>query len=92
MFRLFVGRNKKAGLAICGYVDDKLLIAQAKNECYSAIAIQAAFALVEEGAHENGIVFDSGKFEAIHFSRKRCFPNPEIVLPPAPQTENGTKS
>ena len=36
------------------------------------------------------MVFDPGKFEAIHFSRKSFFPNPEIVLPSAPQTENGT--
>lgn len=48
------------------------------------------FALVEEWAHKNGMIFDPGKFEAIHFSQKCCFPNPEIVLPPAPQTENGT--
>ncbi len=85
MFRLFMGRNKKVGLAIRG-----LLTVQAKNESYSATAIQAAFALVEEWAHKNGMIFDPGKFEAIHFSRKRCFPDKEIGLPPAPQTENGT--
>ena len=29
------------------------------------------------------MVFDQAKFEAIHFSRKKQFPNPEIVLLPA---------
>ena len=43
IFCLFMGRNKKASLAIRG-----LLTVQAKNESYSATAIQAAFALVEE--------------------------------------------
>ena len=35
------------------------------------------------------MVFDPAKFEAIHFSRKAAFPNPEIILPPSPSA-NGT--
>ena len=28
------------------------------------------------------MVFDPDKFEAVHFSQNRHFPNPKIVLPP----------
>lgn len=90
MFYLFKGRYKKAGLAICGYVDDGLLIIQSKNKSYSATTIYVAFALVEEWAHKNSMIFDPEKFKAIHFSRKRCFLSSEIVLPLAFQMENGT--
>ncbi len=34
------------------------------------------------------MIFDPGKFEAIHFSRKTAFPNPEIKLP-LPASANG---
>ncbi len=30
------------------------------------------------------MVFDPERFEAVHFSRKRQFANPEIQLPPPP--------
>lgn len=33
------------------------------------------------------MIFDSKRFEAIHFSQKRHYPNPQIILSPAPNTE-----
>lgn len=37
------------------------------------------------------MVFDPAKFEAIHFSRKRQFNNPDIQLPPPPFESNITE-
>ena len=81
LFKLFQGVNKVAGLTIRGYVDDGLLTVSAASENASAEIIQVAFGKVEKWADENGMVFDLDKFEAMHFSRKRNYPNPEIILP-----------
>lgn len=82
LFKLFHGRNKQPGLTIRGYVDDGLLTARAKKEELGAKMIESAFAKVEKWADENGMIFDPDKFEAIHFSRKKAFSNPDIRLPP----------
>ncbi len=44
--------------------------------------IESAFAKVEKWTEENVMIFDPDKFEAIHFSRTKAFPNPDIKLPP----------
>ncbi len=44
--------------------------------------IESAFAKVEKWSEEHGMIFDPDKFEAIHFSRKKAFSNPDIKLPP----------
>ena len=69
-------------MTIRGYVDDELLTARAQKGELGAKIIESAFAKVEKWADENGMVFDPDKFEAIHFSRKKAFPNPDIKLPP----------
>ena len=56
---------------------------RALKEITSTAKIQEIFAKIETWATQNGMVFDQVKFEAIHFSRKKHFPNPEIVLSPA---------
>ncbi len=82
LLQLFHGRNKQPGLTIRGYVDDKLLTARAQKEELVAKMIESAFAKIEKWAEENGMIFDPNKFEAIHFPRKKTFPNPDIKLPP----------
>ena len=67
-------------MKIRGYVDDGLLTARASKEFTSAAKIQETFAKIEAWATQNGMVFDQAKFEAIHFSRKKHFPNPEICF------------
>lgn len=84
LYKILQGNNKKAGLTIRGYVEDGLLTARATNETKSVILIQEAFEKVEQWAHQNGMIFDPDKFEAIHFSRKKSFPNPDILLPVHP--------
>lgn len=84
LFKILQGNNKKTGLKICGYVDDGLLTAKATDEANIVLQIQEAFRKVELWAHQNGMVFDPEKFEAIHFSRKKRFPNPDILLPDNP--------
>lgn len=81
LFKLFQGVNRVAGLTIRGYVDDSLLTVSATSENTSTEIIQSAFGKVEKWADENGMVFNLDKFEAIHFSRKRNYPNPKIILP-----------
>ncbi len=82
LFKLFFYGNKKPWLAIRGYVDDGLITASAKTEKDSILKTQAVFLEVEKWAYKSGIVFDPETFEAVHFSRKRQFANPEIQLPP----------
>lgn len=81
--------EKKTGLSIRGYVDDGLLTCRAKDETLSTAKFQAVFSKIEAWASENSVAFDPAKFEAIHFSRKAAFPNPEVILPPSP-IANGT--
>ena len=78
-------------MAIRGYVDDGLITARAKTEEINVKKITKAFAKVERWAFENGMVFDSAKYKAIHFSRKRKIPNPEIALPPLPGLLDSTE-
>ena len=82
LFKVLTKEEKRMGIKICGYLDNGLLTARASNEDATTIKIQATFAKVEAWAAQNGMVFDQAKFEAIHFSHKRSFPNPEIVLLP----------
>lgn len=82
LFKILTKEDKKAGIKIRGYVDDGLLTARDSTEDRTAAKIQAIFCTVEAWAAENGMVFDQAKFEAMHFSRKRSFPNPEIFLLP----------
>lgn len=89
LFRILTREEKKTGLSIRGYVDDGLLTCRAKDETLSTAKVQPVFSKIEAWASENGMVFDPAKFEAIHFSRKAGFPNPEIILPPLP-IANGT--
>lgn len=63
-------------------MDDELLTARAQKEELGTKMIESAFAKVEKWPDENGMIFDPDKFEAIHFSRRKAFPNPEIRLPP----------
>lgn len=63
-------------------------ICRAKDETLSTSKVQIAFYKIEAWAEENGMIFDPGKFEAIHFSRKTALPNPEIKLP-LPASANG---
>lgn len=62
-------------------MDDELLTARAQKEELGAKMIESAFAKVEKWADENCMIFDPDKFEAIYFSRRKAFPNPEIRLP-----------
>lgn len=80
LFKILTKEDKNAGIKIRGYIDDGLLTTRAPKEDISANLIQATFAKVEAWAAHNGMIFDQAKFEAIHFSRKRNFPNPEIIL------------
>ena len=80
LFKILTKEEKKAGIKIRGYVDDGLLTARASKEVTSAAKIQETFAKIEAWATQNGMVFDQAKFEAIHFSRKKHFPNPEICF------------
>ncbi len=61
-------------------MDDSLLKTRAKTEKNSVAKAKVAFLEVKKWAYKNGMVFDPAKFEAIHFSRKRLFPNPKIQL------------
>lgn len=88
LFEIPTKEEKRAGLRIRGYVDDGLLTCRAKDESLSTAKVQLAFCEVEAWAEENGMIFDPGKFEAIHFSRKTVFPNPEITLS-LPASTNG---
>ena len=81
LFKILTKEDKNAGIKIRGYVDDGLLTSRAQKEKISVAKVQETFIKVETWATENGMVFDPAKFEAIHFSRKRNFPKPEIVLP-----------
>ena len=63
-------KKKEGGLCIRGYVDDDLLTCRAKDETLSTSKVQTAFSKVEAWAEENGMIFDLGKFEAIHFFGK----------------------
>ena len=80
LFKIFTKEDKNAGIKIRGYVDDGLLTARAPKEDTSAKLIQATFAKVEAWAAQSGMIFDQAKLEAIHFSRKQNFPNPEIIF------------
>lgn len=81
-FKLFHRRNKQQGLTIRGCVDDELLTAKAQKEKLGAKIVKSAFAKVKKWTDENGMIFNPEKFEAIHFSRQKTFPNSEIRLPP----------
>lgn len=91
LFKLFFHENKKPGLAIRGYVDDGLITACAQTEKDSVSKIQNTFLEVGRWAYENGMVFDPAKFEAIHFSRKGQFDNPDIQLLPPPFVSDVTE-
>lgn len=80
LFKILNGENKRAGLKIQRYVDDGLLtfVVTSKNE--AAVKLQEIFAIAEKWVYENGLSFDLGKFEAIHFSRKQNLPNLSIHL------------
>ncbi len=83
LFKILTKEEKKAGMRIRRYVDDGLLTAKASKKVTRTAKIQETFAKIEAWEIQNGIVFDQAKFEAIHFSRKKHFLSPEIVLLPA---------
>ena len=70
------------------YVDNSLLTCRAKDETLSTLKIQAAFHKIETWTEENDMIFNPRKFEAIHFSQRTAFPNPEIKLA-LPTSANG---
>lgn len=80
LFKLFQGIKKATSLTIRGYVDDGLFTISATSENASIEIIPATFKKLEKWADENGMVFNLNKFEAIPFSRKRKYPNLEIIL------------
>lgn len=80
LFKILTRENKNVGIKIRGYADDSLLTARASKKDTGAYLIQATFVQVEAWAAYNEMIFDQAKFEAIHFSQKRNFPNPEIIL------------
>ncbi len=82
LFRILTKKEKKAKMKIRGYVDDGLLTAKTSKEVTSIAKIQETFAKIEAWAIQTGMVFDQAKFEVIHFSGKKHFPNPDIVLLP----------
>ena len=88
LFKILTKEEKETGLRIRGYVDDSLLTYRAKDETLTTPKGQAAFYKIETWAKENGMIFDPRKFEAIHFSWRTAFPNPEIKLP-LPSSANG---
>ena len=75
LFKILTKEEKKARIKIRGYVDNGLLTARALKEVTSTAKIQETFAKIEAWATQNDIVFDQAKFEAIHFSCKKHFPN-----------------
>lgn len=83
LFKILTKKEKKTGIKIRGYVNYGFLTARASKKVISAAKIQEKFAKIEAWATQNGMVFDQAKFEAIHFSQKKHFPNPKIVLLPA---------
>lgn len=80
LFKILQRNNKKTGLKICRYVDDKLDIAKAIDKTKSTLHIQGAFRKVELWVYQNSIVFDVEKFEAIHFFQKKRFSNLDILI------------
>ena len=90
LFKILNGENRRAGLKIRGYVDDGLLtsVAASENEAASKASRSICYGKkVKKWVYENGLSFDLGKFEAIHFSRKRNLPNPSIHLRIGEETE-----
>lgn len=63
-------------------MDNNLLTARAPIEDKTAAKIHVTFYKIEAWAFKNGMVFHKRKFEAIYFSSKRYFSNPETVLLP----------
>ncbi len=80
LFKLFHGKKNQPDVTIQGYFDIKPLTARVQKQELGARMIESAFVKVEKWAEENSIIFDFDKFEAIHFSRKKVFPNPDIKL------------
>lgn len=91
LFKLFSNEKKKAGVSICGYVDDGLITGWGSSESKCITWLTEAFNEVESWAYENGMVFDSAKYKAIHFSRKKHFPNSPIHLPGPPFSPNAVE-
>ncbi len=73
--------KKEAGISIRRYVNDGFLTAQHKSVQISVSRIVVAFKKIEQRADDNGMVFDSAKFEAIYFFQKRNLLNLGIELP-----------
>lgn len=83
LFKILTKEDKNARVKIYGYVDNSHLTSRGPKEEVSAAKIQKTFVKVEVLVIENCMVFNSAKFEVIHFSQKQNFSNPEIVLLPA---------
>ncbi len=80
LFKIVSAEIKRTGLKIRGYVDDGLLTSVATTENEKVVRPQKVLAMAKEWVYKNGLSFDLGKFEAVHFSRKHKLPNPPIQL------------
>ncbi len=78
----FSDDKKESGITIKGYIDDGLLTSRGTSEQICTIKVIAVLEKVEKWAYKNGLIFDSAKFETIHFSQRRDITNPSINLPP----------
>ena len=87
LFKILNRKNIRVRLKIWGYVDDGLLISVAASENEAAVKLQEVFTIVKKWIYENGLSFDLGKFEAIHFSKNLNLPNPSIYLWIGKETE-----
>lgn len=68
LFKMLRKEKRKADFYICGYVDNGLLTCQAEDKILSISKVKPVFYKVEAWAKENDMIFNLGKFEAIHFS------------------------
>lgn len=85
-FKILTKDEKMAEIMIRRYVDDSFLTARASKKATSIAKIQETFSAIEVWVIENDMIFDQAKFEAIHFSCKKQFLYPEIILLPAMTT------
>lgn len=84
LFKLFSNEKKKASVTIRGYVDNRLITGWGSSEPMCISRLVEAFKEVEEWAYQNSMVFDSAKYKAVHFSKRRNFPNSPITLSDLP--------
>ncbi len=75
LFKILTKKEKKAGLSICGYVDDGLLTSRAQDEVLSTAKIQTVFTKIESWATENGMVFEQPNLKLYTSPESYYFPN-----------------